>query len=451
MAALRRSPNPLRRLHQLNGPNGVNPVWAPGGQINFKFEDVPNTLVALGRKHINYTAAVRFKFKGNLTSTLGVIIPRNVFTPMLIASVQCQGTELGTPVSSTHMLGGIIDTNSFIRSGGEINLFNPSTISLAAATPKEFEYVVDIWLANMSQSRGHHTAPLSLFLRPGEIFINTPSSLAAVDPSLADVSISGMTVTAHAVLLPDTEIRVCPTWQMTRHKANAGAGTDSIMINSFGANSTLTGVQGKAGIHSILWASQNIIGDAKGPGTVASLTQFACDFLGIRQNNDPVAFVQQLFAEVGPDSWTDSLGNLLNLAFPMFDLNAAPNVSIMDTARFFPVIPPVKHFDATKLLDGVGNPSYDLTGTFTPGANHYTYVEGAYPQTQDKLDALLEVIKRSNIGAELYGNNDLEYSTKLKNKQNPMDIAAFNPEKFTYLPRKVAPKASTPAITVAVK
>jgi hypothetical protein len=212
------------------------------------------------------------------------------------------------------------------------------------------------------------------------------------------------------------------------------------MINSFGANSTLAGVQGMAGIHSILWASNALIGDAKGPGTVASLTQFACDFLGIRQNNDPQAFIQQMYEELGTDAMSSAIDVPLQELYPFFDLTVGP---IADAAKFFPVIPPVKHFDASKLLDAVGNPSYDLTGTFTPGGNHYTYVEAAYPFSQAKLDSLLEVIKKSNIAAELYGTNDVEYETKLANKQNPDAIAAFNPQKLTYLPRKVSPKVKT--------
>jgi hypothetical protein len=443
-------PHPLRRLHQLNGPNGVNPAFALGTQINWKFQDVPSTMTALGRKYINYMPCVRLHFKGNITSTAGTTIPRKVFTPMLIGSVQVQGTEIGTPVSSSHMLGGIIDTNSYIRSGGQNNLFNIPGMTLAGATPKPFDYSVDIYFANFSQRKGHQTAPLSLFMQPGEIFINTPTSLAAVDASLTDVTITNMRVTAHAVILPDTEIRIANPWQMTRHKANAGNGTDSVMLNSFGASSTLTGVQSTCGIHSILWAGDSLIGPAKGSGAVASITQFSADFLGLRQNNDPVEIVQQLFAELSDGQVIDTYGvtDFNNPMYPFFDLQAPAltNLDLMLAAEFFPVMFPVREFDASKLLSAVGNPSYDLTGTFTEGASHYSYVEGVYPFTMDKINDLVAVIQRSHIGLELYGTDDLIATTKLADNQAGLvATAATSPEKLAFLPRLVIPRAAPTA------
>jgi hypothetical protein len=443
--------NSLRRLHQLNGPNGVNPAFALGTQLNWKFQDVPQTITALGRKHVSYMSAIRLNFVGNLTSTAGTSIPRKVLTPMLIASCQVQGTEIGTPVSSSHMLGGIIDTDSFIRSGGQNNLFNPPGIALAAATPKAFAYTVDIIFGNFSQRKGHQTCPLAVFMQPGEILVNTPGNLASIDASLTDVTISGMKVTAHAVILPDTEIRIANPWQMTRHKANAGTGTDSVLINSFGASSTLTGVQSKCGVHTILWASDSLIGPAKGSGTVASITQFAADFLGLRQNNDPRAIVQELFQELTDGQTLPYIAvteDQQNPLYPFFDLqvpSAVNDLDIMLSSEFFPVLMPVRNFDASKLLEAVGNPSYDLTGTFTEGASHYTYMEGVYPFTMDKLNDLVAVIQRSHLGLEMYNTDDLILSTKTDEGTDLLALAASAPEKLTYLARSVVPKAN-PAV-----
>jgi hypothetical protein len=442
-------PSPLRRLHQLNGPNGINPSWALANQLNFKFNDIPQTMTALGRKHVNYVSAIRLSFAGTLTSTGGVVIPRKVQTPLFISSVQIQGTELGSPVSSSHMLGGIIDTNSFIRSGGQNNLWNSPGITLAAGVGKAVKYSVDIYLGNFSQRSGHQTCPLALFLQPGEIIVNTPATLASVDASLADVTLSACTVTAQAVILPDTEIRICNPWQMTRHKANSGSGADSVMLNSFGANSTLTGVQSKAGIHSILWAGSGLQAACAGPGTVASITQFAADFLGLRQNNDPRAIVQELFSELTDGKVIDTAGvyNQDNALYPFFDLQhpALTGLDLLSSAEFFPVMFPVRNFDASKLLDAVGNPSYDLTGTFTPGANHYSYVEACYPLTMEKINDLVAVIQRSHMGSELYGTDDLIPTTKLADSQNLYDVAVTEPAKLTYLPRLVVPRAN-PAV-----
>lgn len=440
-------PSPLRRLHQLNSMSGgINPSWALNNQVNFKFIDLPLTTRALGRQHINYVSAIRLQFSGTLTSVAGTTIARKYLTPMVAASVQIQGTEIGSPVSSSHMLGGIIDTDSFIRSGGQNNLANQPGYTLAAGVGKAFKYSVDIYLGNFSQKKGQQTCPLALFMQPGEIIVNTPATLASVHASLADVTLSACTVTAHAVILPDTEIRIANPWQLTRHKANSGSGADSVMLNSFGANATVTGVQSKAGIHCILWAGSGLQASVAGPGTVASLTQFAADFLGLRQNNDPRSIVQELFSEMTDGKVIDTNGvtDYNNNLYPFFDLQtpAITALDLLSSAEFFPVLFPVREFDASKLLDAVGNPSYDLTGTFTPGANHYSYVEAVYPFTGDKLNDLLAVIQRAHLGLELYGTDDLEMTTKLADAQNLMSVAVNDPTKLTYLPRLVVPKSN---------
>ena len=101
---------------------------------------------------------------------------------------------------------------------------------------------------------------------------------------------------------------------------------------------------------------------------------------------------------------------------------------------------PVREFDASKLLEAVGNPSYDLTGTFTEGASHYTYMEGVYPFTMYKLNDLVAVIQRSHLGLEMYGTDDLVLSTKVDNGTDLLALAAAAPEKLTYLSRSVVPR-----------
>ena len=441
-------PHPLRRLHQLNGPNGVRPLWALNSQLNFKFADIPQSMTALGRKYVNYVPAIRLVFRGTVTSTGGTIIPRKVLTPMLISSVQVQGTEIGTPVSSTHALGGLLDQNTYIRSGCRNNLFNQHGMTLAAGIGSPIVHTVDVYFANFCQRMGHQTSPLALFMIPGEIMVNTPAVLGAVDASLSDVVLTNLTVTAHARLMPSTEILIANPWQMTRHKATAGAGSDSIQINSFGASSTLTGVQTKAGIGSILWASSGVISSA-GPGTVANITQFAADFLGLRQNNDPYAILEEMFDEMTIGQNMDTAGFVdTDGIYPFFDLQAPAfnGLDLQASAEYFPVIPPITDFDASKLLDAVGNPSYDMTGTFTPGASHYTICDMVYPFTLDKLNDLLAIIQRSHLGLEIYNTDDLTLDTKmgdLASQQATMAIAATEPSKLTYLSRRVIPRAAT--------
>lgn len=437
--------NPLRRFHQCNGPGGISQAFAFGQQPNFKFDDLPMTMVALGRKMACYVPKMRIHFRGTLTNptVADILIQRKLMTPMLISSVQIQGTELGTPVSSTHTLGGLIDLDQYVRNGGKFNTSQPNgngaiTVSAGATIP--YHYFVDIFPgSNPAQHEGHHTAPLALFLRPGEIQINLPASFAAVDASLASLT-ANLSITCHAVIDPDTELRIAHPWQMTRHKANAGNGADSVQLNSFGASSTLTGVLGYAGIHGLLWLSDELVGDSAGSGRVDSITQFAADFLGIRQSNDVRSQVNELLEAYQSSGGADQ-GDVAGV-YPLFigaDNSALASSDPLAAAVVFPVITPVPDFDASKLLDAAGQPSYDITGTFT--GNHYSVLWGCYPLSDAKQADLLAIIQRSHIGQEMFGTDDLELMTKLAKKNDPAEIAAYNPKKFTYLPKKVAPKA----------
>jgi hypothetical protein len=435
--------NPLRRFHQLNGPGGISPAWGAGLQPNFKFDDLPITVTALGIKHACYVPKVRLHFRGTLSNANvgSVTIARKFLTPMLVSSVQVQGTEIGTPVSSTHTLGGYIDMDMYVRNGGRFNTVivgGSAGVTIPGSSTVNFEHFVDIFPgSNPAQHEGHHTSPLALFLKPGEIYVNCPASFTSVDASLADISAS-LSITAHAVIDPDTELRIAHPWQFTRHKANAGNGADSVQLVSFGANSTLTGVEGKAGIAGLLWASSELVGDAKGSGKVDSLTQFAADFLGIRQTNDVASVIQELY-EAYTEASAETNGGIVG-SYPFFngaDGGSNPNITAA-SATVFPVLTPIPDFDVSKLLDGAGQPSYDLTGTFT--GNHYSMVWGCYPLSDAKQADLLAVIQRSHIGQEMFGTDDLELMTKLSKKNDPAEIKAYAARKFTYMPKKVVPK-----------
>ena len=437
--------NPLRRFHQLNGPGGISQAFAFGAQPNFKLDDIPQTVVALGRKHACYVPKLRLHFRGTITNptVADIFIQRKLFTPMLVASVQIQGTELGSPVSSTHSLGGLLDLDQFVRNGGKFNTAMPNGnggVTVAAGATVPFHHFIDVFPgSNPAQHEGHHSSPLALFLRPGEILVNLPYSFSGVDASLTGLTAS-LSLTCHAVIDPETELRISHPWQMTRHKANAGNGADSVQLNSFGASSTLTGVEGYAGIHGLVWISNEFVGDAAGSGKVDSLTQFSADFLGIRQSNDVRAQINELLEAYQSSGGVDQ-GDVAGV-YPLFigaDNSALAASDILAAATVFPIITPIPDFDASKLLDAAGQPSYDITGTFT--GNHYSVLWGCYPLSAAKQADLLAIIQRSHIGQEMFGTDDLELMTKLTKKNDPAEIAAYNPAKFTYLPKKVAPKA----------
>ena len=450
---------PFRRWHQLSGTQSKNPLWSKGGVIQFKLDDIPEVMMIANRPYACRVGGIQLRFYGNLVNNSLIQddeLFQEDFTPSLINNVQVDGIAMGTVISSNFALGGILDVNEYIASGLRfMSAKMPATVfPMASAgpilTPVPIDQSVFLPFGMGLQVEAHHTFPITCLINEGLLTINCGQNFyidGAVD-SLGDFGpdLSGgatfpnaIRVTASALVYPADEIIIAPGYQLTRFKSTAQSGPDTISLNSFGANSGFVGVQRKAGIFALLWASNRLRGPAAGSGVTASITDYSNDYFGVRQTNDIQTIKADLYAEESGDNPIETSQAATVSAFtraPFFDTHPANNslAATMQNPNFFPIVPPVRGTKVTKLVEATGNPSYNMTGVF--GADHYTYLWGCYAWTPEKGQALIDRVKKSGVGMALYKSNDLIPVLKTSKKQDPQEI---NYSKRAYMPNKLLP------------
>ena len=471
---------PFRRWHQLSGTQSKNPIWTPGGVLQFKMDDLPVVMMIANRPYACKIAGIELRFAGtlenkSLTNDLQLFFED--MTPSLINDVQLDGTAMGTPISSNNYLGGILDVNEYIACGlrfmsaKQIGAIFTKGSAPGVFNPEYIDHGVFLPLGNACQQEGHHTFPLTCLINEGLLTINCARQTFSnnTDPTQPPLSdplctlqpddqkpINSLRVTASALVYPADEIVISPGYTLTRFKSTAQSGPDTISLNSFGTNSGFVGVQKRAGIMALLWASARLRGPAAGSGATGSITDYSNDYFGVRQTNDIQAIKNDLYTEMAGDTGgIEAVAGVFipgfgeELRAPFFDTNAAldpwnnanppPNFSgspanFKANPMFYPIVPPVRHTKVTKLVEAQGNPSYNMTGVFT--ADHYTYLWGVYAWTPEKGQALIQRIKDSGVGMALYKSNDLAPVLKNSKKQDPQEI---NYSKRRYMPNKLLP------------
>jgi hypothetical protein len=453
----------MRRFHQLTGPNNKRVNWALGSSIQYYFTDLPIKSVICGKKYVSAVQGVMLTYAlklRNTSTTVITVATRDEIMRSLISQIQVDGSSLGTLISAAHMKPGIIDTVDFVANGGRNEAAVFSAIDIlpytAPSDRRAVEFQVFLPFGYYGCKAPYSMAPMTSWIRPANLKVDAPS----VTPTDLGYTIEDCTVTASATLIWRDEIVLPPGFQMTRFKSTAtqGTGSDTIDLKSFGQNSTLTGVEQRAAIAGLLWASSKVQGDGTGAGLVENITDFSALFAGIEQTNDITPIVNELRAEYEreaslliPELTVGAASAAIPPAgrYPLFDVAGNPDPNITDAkmanyARFLPVFPPRKGGQISKMPVADGSPSYQLTGTFT-NSDHYSYMFGLYRWQTAQADALIALLQRDDIGAFLYGGNspapnDLTDTLKLS-KKNPDPI---NISKSEFMPRKLLPKSMVP-------
>ena len=430
------------RTHQLTGPNNKRVTWNPGVTVQYQYTDLPNKSVICGKKYVSAVLGTKLTYEVALVAGMGdVVITRDDLNQILISQIQIDGTAMGTIVSAANMKPGILDTHDFISNGGRMmgNAYN--TFILPATTGRQFRHTVFIPFGFYGCKSPMSMAPLTAMIRQANIKIDAPTT-TTFSTGLGLASVTAV-VTASAIMLWRDELVIPPGYQMTRFKSTAaGAGvptTDSVDLRSFGQNSTLTGVEQRSAIAALLWGSDSITGDGTGAGPVASITDTSALFAGIEQTNDLDPIIDLMRTEYdreAPDMQTEFGIPVAPLAtrykYPLFTVEKPITVP-----RFFPIFPSRRGEHISKMPIADGSPSYQLT--FTPvNTDHYTYLWGLYRWQEAQFAAMLDIVKRDDLGIYLYGSNDLTDLAKLNKKQDGADV---NFSKATFLPRKLLPQS----------
>ena len=447
----------------LSGNQSKFQPFVKNGTLIIKQDNLPDIVSIGGKVYIPHLAAFKVHFKGTLNNSDSVadhIMYQDDITPSLIKNVQCDGNEVGTPISSNHMVDGIIDANEFYQCGLRFMGRKQQTFTIPKSSYAPLDHEVVFPIGNGLQHEPQNSiAPCCLYSK-GQFVINlqdhfmidgivdTTDAVNAVNGALSTIKVS-----VSALLVYKDEITLPPGYQMTRFKSTAAAGVsaDTIMLTSFGANHTLSEADQVGGIFYLNWGSSVLRRAARGAGTVDSLTDFSADAFGIPQTQELQAYIDEQRNEIlglapSRNMYIGTGGPSLpfDLVRP-FDSVVAGAIPDDDSqCIFFPVIKAQRNAMVTKAIRASGSPSYNLTGNFS--GDHYSYMLAAYQFNASKRLAMIEVIKSKGIGSALYKDNDLVEEVK-PSKKNAEDM---NFSKAYLLPRKLLPRsfvvsATTPA------
>jgi len=454
----------------LSGNQSKFQPFVKNGTLIIKQDNLPDIVAIGGKVYIPHLAAFKVHFQGTLNNS-DTVAAHKIFqddiTPSLIKNVQCDGNEVGTPISSNHMVDGIIDANEFYQCGLRFMGRKQQTtiIPIGSSAPLDHEVVFPI--GNGLQHEPQNTiAPCCLYSK-GQFVINLQDHFMidnAVDTTDVVNAINGalstIKVSVSALLVYKDEVTLPPGYQMTRFKSTAAAGVsaDTIMLTSFGSNHTLAEAEQVGGIFYLNWGSSILRRAARGAGLVSSLTDFSADSFGIPQTQELRAYTDEQRNEIlglAPSrnlyydpSGVSAVSNMPRDAVRAFDSEIAGNIADDDSqCIFFPVIKAQRNTMVTKTIRASGSPSFNLTGNFS--GDHYSYMLAAYQFNQAKRLAMIEVIKSKGIGSALYKDNDLVEVSK-PSKKNAEDM---NFSKAYFVPRKLLPRAfvTPPTATTAAK
>lgn len=465
----------LVRFHQLTGPNQKRPSWSLSSNLQFKMDDIPTKTTICGKKYVSAVSWLRLTYDLTLSNphmASDFYVTRDTINKALINQIQVDGTTLGTIVSAAHTKGNLLDTLEFVANGGKMKSHVYNQLKVAAQGTTTIRHEIAIPFGFYGCPSPNAMAPMASVIRAGNIKIDAPASLPA-QFTATGTTITGF-VTASVEIIWRDEIVVAPGFQMTRFKstATAGANSDTVVLNSFGANSTLVGVERTAAIGGLLWATSLLEGDGCGAGLASSITDMSGLFAGIEQTNDIYPIIKQMADEykttghqmnsynacvvvytpgtAGGDPVIASSVEVRNIAnvdvpYPLFAPLWVPGPSpdstggdvsgMQNSAYFVPIFPPRRNSHITKWPIADGNPSFQLSGTFT-NPDHYCYLFGVYRWSEDAFRAYMDKLKDDGIGMFMYGTNELVDLLKNSKKQPAQDI---NFSKAHFLPRKMLP------------
>jgi hypothetical protein len=113
----------MQRFHQLTGPNNKVVSFSPGASVQYYFTDLPIKSQICGKKYASRVKGVKITFRmpvTNLSSTVPVIVSRDMMNNLCVNQIQVDGSLLGTLVSAAYTKAGMLDITDFVANGGHM-------------------------------------------------------------------------------------------------------------------------------------------------------------------------------------------------------------------------------------------------------------------------------------------------------------------------------------------
>lgn len=442
------------RPWQLTGPTGQTVTWIAGGNGRFNFGDVPDVTTGNLCNHllgVLLTVAIPVGATGVYTAGLSA----DKWLTWLFDSVEVRNCWHGTPISQNHAKGCVLGMMEFMACGYQYFGRRMSVCKGGGLPPTLAHIKVNCFLplSYLMGEKGHHTAlPVTMY-KNGELQLNFGAGPAAeYQPSFTTA-----TITASAILLPESEIHVGPGNQFIDYPCTVSAGSEVVKMDSFGNNTSLQNVEPGAGIDFLFWLSSayNQGATFAGPARVKDLRRVGIPFRGIQSTTHLEPFLLSFESAIGgresgeSDAYDATAMDVVksnlsgfpyahNYAGPLMADFALDGSDIRDMLGF-PIIYPGRDLEVTKVASYEGTQSYFLSwasGKAPTTGTHHSFSHAFYSWTPAMWDDAMRLIVNSGLAQSVLGTSaGLVWSTKFSKKNAAP--GAVDPAKIRYLAQKV--------------
>jgi hypothetical protein len=424
-------------FYPLTSGSNDNPTFSQTAPTSFEMKNIPIFIGSLAY----YLYGVLLTFTGNVVQAggAGSAIPYWDIVRALIDALEVRNAWHGTPVSSNHLKGSMLQVTEPLDCGYALPQIIPGIIPAANGT-YAIEISVFVPLCIGEGDKPHHTAQLALFYKQAQCVIN-PSAASVLTGLSTGSSFTSLAVRASAVMLPEPEIRLGPVGEWIDYQSPASSNQSQIALDSFGNVTGLAGTMPNAGV---LW--QGALTSLRGlPGsfTVDTVTKFSYPFRGQVESMHIQAFVtQQLLAMGGGDfaaramaAQQAALDGAMG-AYPYDQQGSAGgpagggnNWKQLTGMLFFPLITAAPDMELTKVQTAKGTQSYFLTGPTFSGTNHTLTKHVRSFDGNKRNDAVKQIVDSGLAKLVLGQDTNLGWVPKLLKKNQTID-----PDKLRYLP-----------------
>jgi hypothetical protein len=393
--------------YPLKAGNTDAPVPAAGNNTTFQLDSIP-ILVGKLAYYLPFLV-VTLKFTLTQSGGTGVAIESDVLKRMLFESIELRNAWHGTPVKASYFLGAYLPIIEYVGCGFRYAARQAVAIQAAnGAYAREVTFAIP--LAVGTNVKPMQTAQLALFYRECELVFNMApaATLTAFSPG---ASIAFTSLKASAVLYPHKELWLAPGSEWVFYESTASAGQTQVVLNSFGNQTGLNGVDPNAGILALLACSSGAgMGGAFLPSTI---TQFNFPWRGQIQTNHPeslfVAPVMMSMGEQrGQQTGTAAAVGVSDFAgFPYVAGNvSSPNSLTADLENMYGawLVLAQSESELSKVQLAYGNPAYFMTATFG-GANNRTLSWQLKSWTESKIKDAIHQINGSGLARAVRGGD----------------------------------------------
>jgi len=235
----------------LTSGSSDNPSLTASSTTTFNVNTVPDRAPG-GLAY--YLPCVLLTITGNVvqSGTAGVAIAYDVLRQCIIDSIDWITAWHGTVVSANHVKGKWLPIVEFVSGGYGFATRQPEIIQAAAGTyPFEMTVAIPANSLGVGNLQGN-TSQLALLFQTSQIKINVAASsvVSGISPG---ASLTSLAARCSAQVEPSAELVLGTPVEWIMEQTVAGASSPLVLINNFGTDSMIQGIENKGGV---LWLGE---------------------------------------------------------------------------------------------------------------------------------------------------------------------------------------------------